>query len=137
MLNDTTHGVAIGRWTARRMTANPQIGTINAAAGWHFQDVGDFNGDGKTDLLMLNDTTHGVAIWQMNGTQVTPTRRSGSSTQAAGWHDDGLRDFNGDGKTDLLLENDTTHGVAVWLMDGTQVTANPQVGVSTRPPIGI
>jgi uncharacterized delta-60 repeat protein len=128
MLNDTTHGVAIWQMDGTQVTANPQVGTINAAAGWHFQDTGDFNGDGKTDLLMLNDTTHGVAIWQMNGTQVTANPQVGVINAAAGWHYDGLRDFNGDGKTDLLLENDTTHGVAVWLMDGTQVTANPQIG---------
>jgi hypothetical protein len=122
--------VAIWQMDGTQVTASPQVGTINAAAGWHFQDVGDFNGDGKTDLLLLNDTTHGVAVWQMDGTQVTASPQVGTINAAAGWHYDGLRDFNGDGKTDLLLENDTSHGVAVWLMDGTQVTASPQIGVT-------
>jgi hypothetical protein len=129
MLNDTTHGVAIWQMDGTQLTANPQIGTINAAAGWHFTDVGDFNGDGKSDLLFLNDSTHGVAIWQMDGAQVTANPQVATINAAAGWHYDALRDFNGDGKTDLLFENDATHGVAVWLMNGTQITANPQIGV--------
>jgi hypothetical protein len=128
MLNDTTHDVAIWQMNGTQVTANPQIGTINAAAGWHFADTGDFNGDGKTDLLMLNDTTHGVAIWQMNGPQVTANPQIGTINAAAGWHFADTGDFNGDGKTDLLFLNDTTHGVAIWQMNGTQVTSNPQVG---------
>jgi Ca2+-binding RTX toxin-like protein len=129
MLNDTTHGVAIWQMDGTQVTANPQIGVINAAGGWHYQDMGDYNGDGKTDLLMLNDTTHGVAIWQMNGTQVTANPQVGVINAAGGWHYQDKGDFNGDHKTDLLMLNDTTHGVAIWQMDGTQVVASPQVGV--------
>ena len=127
-LNDITHGVAIWQMDGTQVAANPQ-GTINAAGGWHFAKTGDFNGDGKTDLLMLNDVTHGVAIWQMNGTQVAANPQVGTINAAAGWRFQDTGDFNGDGKTDLLMLNDTTHGVAVWQMNGTQVTANPQVGV--------
>jgi FG-GAP-like repeat len=130
MLNDTTHGVAIWQMNGTKVDLNPQVDTINAADGWHFQDTGDFNGDGKTDLLMLNDTTHGVAIWQMNGTQVKLKPQIGTINAADGWHYDGLRDFNGDGKTDLLFENDITHGVAVWQMNGVHVDLNQQLGTT-------
>ncbi|WBL80143.1 VCBS repeat-containing protein [Bradyrhizobium xenonodulans] len=106
------------------------IGTINAAAGWHFADTGDFNGDGKADLLMLNDTTHDAAVWLMNGTQIAGSGVVGSINAAGGWHFADTGDFNGDGKSDLLFLNDTTHGVAVWQMNGAQVTANPQVGIA-------
>ena len=95
-------------------TTESQVGTINAAGGWHFADVGDFNGDGKTDLLLLNDTTHGVAVWEMDGTHVIDNPQVGTINAAGGWHFEGVGDFNGDGKSDLLLLNDTTHGVAVW-----------------------
>jgi FG-GAP-like repeat/Bacterial pre-peptidase C-terminal domain len=128
-VNNTSHGVAVWQMNGTQVVANPQVGTINAAAGWHYQDKGDFNGDGKTDLLLLNNTNHGVAIWQMNGTQIELSPQVGTINAAAGWHYQGLGDFNGDGKTDLLMLNDTTHGVAIWQMNGTQVAANPQVGV--------
>ncbi|EJN11688.1 putative calcium-binding protein [Bradyrhizobium sp. YR681] len=128
MLNDTTHGVAVWQMNGSQITASPQIGSINAAAGWHFQTTGDFNGDSKTDLLFINDVTHGVAIWQMNGTQIAASPQVGSINAAAGWHFQDTGDFNGDGKTDLLFMNDTTHGVAIWQMNGTQIAASPQIG---------
>ncbi|MCP3445772.1 FG-GAP-like repeat-containing protein [Bradyrhizobium sp. CCGUVB14] len=129
LLNSTTHGVAVWEMNGSQVMANPQIGTINAAAGWQFEGTGDFNGDGKTDLLLVNSTTNGVAVWEMNGTQVMANPQIGTINAAAGWHFADTGDFNGDGKTDLLLLNSTTGGVAVWQMNGTQVTANPQVGV--------
>jgi Cadherin domain/FG-GAP-like repeat/RTX calcium-binding nonapeptide repeat (4 copies)/Haemolysin-type calcium binding protein related domain len=128
MLNDTTHGVAIWQMDGTQVVASPQVGTVNAADGWRFADTGDFNGDGKTDLLFLNDTNHGVAVWQMDGTHVMSGAQVGTINAAAGWRFADVADFSGDGKSDLLLLNDTTHGVAVWVMDGTQVVANPQVG---------
>jgi len=42
----------------------------------------------------------------------------------AGWTAvDGTRDFNGDGKSDVLLTN-TSESSAVWTMDGTNITAS-------------
>ncbi|EJN11689.1 Matrixin [Bradyrhizobium sp. YR681] len=125
-LNDTTHGVAIWQMDGNRITDAPQIGVVNAAGGWHFQDTGDFNGDGKTDLLFLNDTTHGVAIWQMNGTQVTASSQIGIINAAGGWHFDAVRDLSGDGKSDLVFENSSTQGVASWVMNGTQIATSGQ-----------
>ncbi|MCP3384645.1 FG-GAP-like repeat-containing protein [Bradyrhizobium sp. CCGUVB4N] len=128
LINSTTNGVAIWTMNGTQVTANPQVGTINAASGWRFGSTGDFNGDGKTDLLMLNNATHGVAIWEMNGTQVAANPQIGTINAASGWSFVGSGDFNGDGKTDLLLLNSTTKGVAIWEMNGTQVMANPQIG---------
>jgi subtilisin-like proprotein convertase family protein len=128
LLNDTTHGVAVWEMDGTHVIANAQVGTVNAADGWHFADVGDFNGDGKSDLLLLNDSNHGVAVWEMDGTHVIANPQVGTVNAAAGWHYQGLGDFNGDHKSDLLLVNDTNHGVAVWEMDGTHVIANPQIG---------
>jgi hypothetical protein len=127
-LNNTNHGVAVWTMNGTQVTASPQVGTVNAADGWRYQDTGDFNGDGKADLLFLNDTNHGVAVWEMNGTQVLTAPQVGTINAAGGWRYQGMGDFNGDGKTDLLFLNDTNHGVAVWEMNGTQVLAGAQVG---------
>jgi hypothetical protein len=130
MINDTTHDVSIWQMNGTQVTSTTTVGTINAAGGWHFAGVGDFNGDGKSDLFFLNDTTHGAAVWLMNGNQVTANPQIGTINAAGGWHFADIGDFNGDGKSDLLFLNDTTHGVAVWQMNGTQVTANPQIGIA-------
>ena len=128
LLNETTHGVAIWQMNGTQATSAIQFGTINAADGWHFAEAADFSGDGKTDLLFLNDTTHGVAIWQMNGTQITAAAQVGTINAAGGWSYSGAGDFNGDGKTDLLFESSTSHGIAVWEMNGTQILAAAQIG---------
>jgi hypothetical protein len=113
-----------------QVTSATTIGTINAAGGWHFAAVGDFNGDGKTDLFFLNDTTHGAAVWLINGNQVTASPQIGVINAAAGWQFADIGDFNGEGKSDLLFINSTTHGVAIWQLNGTQVVNNPQIGIA-------
>ena len=45
---------------------------------------GDFNGDGKSDLLMLPGTTHDVVIWEMNGTQVVSNAKIGTVNAEGG-----------------------------------------------------
>ncbi|MBR0756673.1 M10 family metallopeptidase C-terminal domain-containing protein [Bradyrhizobium jicamae] len=130
MINDTTHAVSIWQMNGTQSPSVSTVGTINASAGWQFEAVGDFNGDGDSDLLFLNSSTHGVAVWLMNGSQVTASPQVGTMNASGGWNFADVGDFNGDGKSDLLFLNSTTNGVAVWQMNGTQVVANPQVGIA-------
>jgi hypothetical protein len=43
------------------------LGTVTT--DWTIESVGDFNGDGKADLLWRN-TSGAVSIWLMNGTSI-------------------------------------------------------------------
>ena len=86
---------------------------------------GDFNGDGKSDILWQNTTNGAVAIWEMNGLKVIASAVVG--TPAAGWHVIGAGDFNGDGYSDILWQN-ANGSVAIWEMDGFKVIAGPVVG---------
>ena len=130
-LNNTTHGAAVWELDGNTVTAGSQIGTINAADGWHYSGKADYSGDGKTDLLFTNDTTHGIAVWRMDGTTVTAGAQVGVVNAAGGWSHADTADFSGDGKSDLLFLNSTSNGVAVWQMNGTTVTAGAQVGTMT------
>ena len=126
--NNVTHDVSDWLMNGLTVQSKNTIGNVNAAGGWDFAQIrtGDFNGDGKADLLFTNSITNGIAVWETDGHQITAAGQAG--VLAAGWHFADVGDFNGDGKSDLLFINDSTHGVAVWLMDGTQTITGAQVG---------
>ena len=105
-----------------------KIGQGNVGApdsSWHLNDVGDFNGDSKVDLLWRTDTDQ-LAIWEMNGTQITwadyiKIGQTNIGAPGSDWHIIGTGDFNGDGKSDLLWKTDSGQ-VAIWEMNGNQIT---------------
>ncbi|MGD1875582.1 MAG: FG-GAP repeat domain-containing protein [Mastigocoleus sp.] len=89
---------------------------------WEF-DLGDFNGDNKTDLFWRNDYNGENAIWLMNGKetlQTSFTQSLGNSDDAYQW-DFKLGDFTGDGRTDVFWRNYTTGDNATWEMSGTSL----------------
>ena len=93
---------------------------------WHIVGTGDFDGDGKGDLLWRTDGG-ALAIWEMTGSQIKAADyiRMGSTAIGApgkDWHVSGTGDFDGDGKDDLLWRTDSG-ALAVWKMDGFQISA--------------
>ena len=55
------------------------VGLLAANSGWTVTHTGDFNGDGKSDILYRN-TDGTIALWLMNGT----TLISGAGLTGAG-----------------------------------------------------
>ena len=78
--------------------------------------VGDFNGDGRTDLAVANDGTNDVSVLLSNGdgTFQDQVRYAVGTTPVALV----ARDFNGDGRTDLAVVNFGTNDVSVLLSNG-------------------
>jgi hypothetical protein len=88
---------------------------------------GDFNGDGKSDVLLTNTATGERVVWLMNG--LTISAGSYVGVLATNWVFSGTGDFNGDGKVDIVLTNTATGERVVWLMNGPTITAGAYLGV--------
>ena len=76
--------------------------------------TGDFNGDGKSDIVW-RDTTGNTSIWLMNGATVSSAVGVGNVPTT--WSIVLTGDYNGDGMSDLLWR-DTSGNTAMWFMNG-------------------
>jgi kumamolisin len=77
---------------------------------------GDFNGDGKQDILWRNTQTGEVDIWFMSGASVVSQAYVG--TVGLEWKIAGIADFNGDGVNDIVWQNTVNGGFGIWVMHG-------------------
>jgi Trypsin-like peptidase domain/FG-GAP-like repeat len=101
-----------GSWTPAAYGAAPN--------GWY---VGDFNGDGRSDLFRYSPPFSGAEMFLSNGESFA---QSGSWTSATyggapnGWY---VGDFNGDGRSDIFRYIQPSSGAEVFLSSGSAFIA--------------
>ena len=113
---DTLSGSGIG-YFGRLASAN-NMTTVNGT----FTAMGDFNGDGKTDILWrntVNPTTIAYQLYLMDGLNVT---KVSLGTVSSAWTVEDTGDFNGDGKTDIQWRN-SNGAVAIDTITGSSFVA--------------
>jgi len=95
--------------------AAPTMFSLQPGAGWNAIDVGDFNGDATSDVLLQNGGNARILF-----TGGTAGSVIGDATFAAplGFTAISSGDFNGDGFSDILWQDSATKDVQVSLMDG-------------------
>ncbi len=78
----------------------------------------DFNGDGKTDFFWQNIFDGRLALWLMDGVNISSAQllRGGQAVNTK-WQIVGTQDFNGDGSVDILWQH-SDGTLVVWLMSG-------------------
>jgi hypothetical protein len=123
--NTSTGDLAIWEMNGTTILNPNSSGLGNVPLNWSVVGVGDFNGDGKADILWRNNTNGNVAIWLMNGITVTNSSTATFGNMPASWFVAGSGDFNGDGNSDILWQ-DSSGDIAIWEMNGTTIL-NPSV----------
>jgi hypothetical protein len=95
--------------------------------------AGDFNGDGKPDLTVIDNGIVYVLLGNGDGTFTLKATLTGISNPQAVV----LGDFNGDGKLDMAVSDRTTNSVSLFLGNGNGTmqapinTANLGIGAAT------
>ena len=93
---------------------------------WQIKATGDFNDDGRSDILWQNsDGT--PAIWLMNGMNAVALGAVGPFNPGPSWHVEGTGDYDADGKSDILWQ--LADGTPViWFMNGMSVVSDGVAG---------
>jgi hypothetical protein len=86
---------------------------------WTLAGLGDFNGDGKGDLIWQDGNV--FTEWQSTGSGFTPNVFVGSVS--SGWSLAGIGDFSGNGQDGLLWFNSSSNVFTIW--DATGIGFDP------------
>lgn len=87
---------------------------------WHVVGLGDFNGDGKDDILWHNDDG-ALSVWTSTGSGFVENQMNASA--ATSWQIVEAGDVNGDAKADILWRN-SDGAISVWTSSGSSWSQN-------------
>ena len=97
-----------------------------SVSSWNLKGVGDFNSDGKPDLLWRSISDGSVALWYMNDNVQTSSILVKNDSAASGivlkpnadWGIIGAGNFDANNNADILWRNSADNRMSIWFMEG-------------------
>jgi hypothetical protein len=96
---------------------------LSGGNSWRIRSVADFNLDGRPDIVWQDQSVGWAQIWFMGGTQGNVVTGAVNLTLSNPWRIVGSGDFNSDGRTDLIWQDQTTGATQIWYLGGAQGNA--------------
>jgi len=94
---------------------------------WQYSGVGNFSSiPGETDLLLRNNTTGGLQVYDINNNQITGAAFLG--TIGLDWQFAGVAPISGAGRSDLVLRNVNTGAFEVYNIANNQLIGAVPLG---------
>jgi hypothetical protein len=103
-----------------------------ANLSWQVAGVGDFDADGKSDILWRHAVAGDNVIWLMDGTLLKPASAATTKLANLSWQAQQVSDFDADGKADILWRHAVSGDNVIWLMNGTVL--KPESAATTPLP---
>jgi 6-phosphogluconolactonase len=101
---------------------------------WKMAGTGNFDGDGKPDIVWHHRLSGQIVIWYMNGSVLTSgTFTTPSALSDTNWKLVGVSDFNEDNRPDLVWHHALSGQVVLWFMNGSVLTAGTFTTPSSFP----
>ena len=98
-------------------------GITGIGSDWEIKGVSDFDNDEQADILWRNRSTGEHVVWYMGGSGgASVDAREQISSPGRQWSAEGLADFDGDGRSDVLWRNEDSGENLVWYLKGDKGT---------------
>lgn len=118
----------VGHWRMRGHVVLSAPTSQSYASQLTLVATGDFNGDGRTDILWRR-ADHTFRLWTASGSGWSPSTINHGPIQAASVVV-GAADIDGDGRDEVLIVNNTSRFLTYWKVEGTSRTGHPQYTIN-------
>ena len=118
LLRNSSTG-AVAMWTMNGTTITNSGLPFNTLANpvWHFQGLGDFNGDGYDDVFIRNASTGRTVMWEMQGETIL-NRDQFILVGNLNWSIEAFGDTDGDGIDEIIWRHMTQGDLSMWNVNG-------------------